>query len=48
MCHFSLEIDLDLMTLIFKLDLNMIKMHLYAESEVPRYSGSKVIAVQKL
>ena len=32
------------MTLILKLDLDMAKMHLYTENEIPSYSGSKVIA----
>ena len=36
--------DLEPMTLIFKLDLDMVKMYLHAENEVPSYSGSKVIA----
>ena len=32
------------MTLILKLDLDMVKMYLYTEDEVPNYSSSKVIA----
>ena len=32
------------MTLIFKLDLDMVKMYLYTEDEVPSYRSSKVIA----
>ena len=36
--------DLDQMTLILKLGLDMVKMYLYTEDEVPSYSSSKVIA----
>ena len=36
--------DLDSMTLILKPDLDMVKMHMHTENEVPSYSGSKVIA----
>ena len=36
--------DLDPMTLILKLDPDMVKMYLYAEDEVPSYSSSKVRA----
>ena len=32
------------MTLILKLDLDMVKMYLYTKYEVPSFSGSKVIA----
>ena len=40
----TFDLDLDPMTLILKLDLDMVKMYLYAENEVPSYSSSKVIA----
>ena len=30
------------MTLLLKLDLDMVKMYLYTKNEIPRYSGSKV------
>ena len=33
------------MTLIFKLDLNIVKLYLYTKNEVPSYSSSKVIAL---
>ena len=36
--------DLDPMTLVLKLDLDMVKMYLHTKNEVPSYSGSKVIA----
>ena len=36
--------DLDPMTLVLKLDLDMVMMCLHTENEVPIYSGSKVIA----
>ena len=32
------------MTLILKLDLDMVNMHLYTKNEIPSYSGSKVVA----
>ena len=32
------------MTLILKLDLDMVKTYLYAKNKVPMWSGSKVIA----
>ena len=32
------------MTLIRKLDLDMVKMYLYAKNEIPSYGSSKVIA----
>ena len=40
----TFDLDLDPMTLILKLDLNMVKMYLYTENEVPSCSSSKVIA----
>ena len=36
--------DLDSMTLVLKLDLDMVKMYLHTQNEVPSYSISKVIA----
>ena len=41
---YSFDLDLNPMTLILKLDLDMVKTYLYTENEVPSYSGSKVIA----
>ena len=41
---FSYDLDLDPMTLILKLDLDMVKMYLHTKNEVPMSSGSKVIA----
>ena len=38
--------DLDPMTLIFKPELDMVKMDLLTKNEVPNYSGSKVISRQ--
>ena len=38
------DLDLNPMTLILKLDLDMVKMYLHAKNEVPSYSGSKVMA----
>ena len=39
----SFLFDLDLMTLILKHDLHMVKIYLYTKNKVPRYIGSKVI-----
>ena len=36
--------DLDPMTLVLKLDLDIVKMYLHTKNEVPSYSGSKDIA----
>ena len=43
MTLYSFDIDLGPMTLILRLDLDMIKMYLYTKNEDPRYSSSKVI-----
>ena len=40
----TFDLDHDPMILILKLDLDMVKMYLYNEDEVPSYSSSKVIA----
>ena len=40
----TFNLDLDPMTLILKLDLDMVKMYLYTADIVPSYSSSKVIA----
>ena len=40
----SFFLDPDLMTLILKLDLDMVKMCLHTKNEAPRFSGSKIIA----
>ena len=40
---FAHDLDLDPMTLILKLDLDMVKMYLHTKNEVPMWSGSKVI-----
>ena len=44
MMFYLFDLDLDPMTLVLKLDLDMVKMYLYTKNEVPIYSGSKVIA----
>ena len=44
MMFYSIDLDLDPMTLVFKLDLDMVKMYLHTKNEVSSYSGSKVIA----
>ena len=41
---FSYDLDLDPMTLILKLDLDMVKMYLHTKNEVSMSSGSKVTA----
>ena len=35
------------MTLILNLDLDMVKMYLYAKNEITNYSGSKVIQTDR-
>ena len=44
MMFYSFDLELDPMTLVLKLDLDMVKMYLHTKNEVPSYSGSKVIA----
>ena len=44
MMFYSFDLDLDRMTLVLKLDLDMVKMYLHTKNEVPSYSSSKVIA----
>ena len=39
--------DLDPMTLVLKLDLDMVKMYLHTKNEVPSYSGSKVYSLNR-
>ena len=41
---FSYDLDFDPITLILKLDLDMIKIYLHTKNEVSISSGSKVIA----
>ena len=41
---FSFDLDLDPMTLVLKLNLDMVKMYLHTKNEVPSYSSSIVIA----
>ena len=41
---FSYDLDLDPMTLILKLDLDIIKMYWHTKNEVSMLRGSKVIA----
>ena len=41
---FSYDLDLDPMTLILKLNLDMVQMYLHAKNEVSMSRGSKVIA----
>ena len=44
MMFHTFDLDLDPITLIFKLDLDMVKMYLHTKNEVPSYSSSKVTA----
>ena len=39
----SFDLDLDPMTLVVNLDLDIIKMYMCTKNEVPTFSGSKVI-----
>ena len=43
MMFHSFDFDLDSMTLILKLNLDMVKVYLHAKNEVPSYSSSKAI-----
>ena len=43
MCH-PFDLDRNLMILVLKLDLDMVKMYLHTKNEVSTYSSSKVIA----
>ena len=44
MTFYSFDLDLAPMTLILKLDLDIVKMYLHTKNEVPSYCSSKVIA----
>ena len=39
----SFDLDLEPITLKFKLDVDMVKMYLYTDNEVPSYNDSEVI-----
>ena len=41
---YSFDLGLDPMTLILKLDLDIVKMYLHTKNKVPSYSSSKVTA----
>ena len=43
MTFYSFDLVVDPMTLVLKLDLDMVKMY-HMQNEVPSHSGSKVIA----
>ena len=40
----SFDLDLDVMILVLKVDLNIVKMYEYTEKEIRAFSSSKVIA----
>ena len=42
MKFYSFDLDLDLITFVLKLDLDIVKMYACTEYEVPSFSGSKV------
>ena len=44
MMFYSFDLDLDPMTLVLKLDLDIVKIYLHTKNEVLSYNGSKVIA----
>ena len=44
MMFYPFDLDRDPMTLVLKLDLDMVKMYLRTKNEVPSCSSSKVIA----
>ena len=43
MKFYSFDLDLDPVTLVLKLDLDIIKMYVCTKNEVPTFSSSKVI-----
>ena len=43
MTFYSFDLDLDLITLVLKPDLDIVKMYVCTENEVPSLSSSKVI-----
>ena len=43
MKFWSFDLDLDPITLVLKLDLDIIKMYVCTKTEVPTFSSSKVI-----
>ena len=45
MSFYAFDFDLDPVTLVLKLDLDMAKMHLYTENEVLSSCRSKVITL---
>ena len=45
MSFYAFDFDLDPVTLVLKLDLDMAKMHLYTENEILSSCRSKVIAL---
>ena len=44
MMFYSFDLDLHLMALILKLDIDMVKMYMHTKNEVASCSSSKVIA----
>ena len=44
MKFYSFDLDLDLMTLVLRLDLDTVKMHVCTEYEVHTFSSSKHMA----
>ena len=44
MTFYSFDLDLNPMTLVLELNLDMVKMYLHMQNKVPSYSSSKVIA----
>ena len=45
MKFYSCDLDLDSITLVLKLDLDIVKMYISTKNEVPSISGSNVIAL---
>ena len=41
---YQFDLDVDPMTLILKLDLDIVKRYVCTENEAPTFNGSKVIA----
>ena len=43
MKFYSFALDLDPMTLVLKLDLDIVKMYVYSENEVPSFGSSNIV-----
>ena len=44
MKNYSFDLDLDLVTLVLKLDIDTVKMYVCTKNEAPTFNDSKFIA----